>query len=149
MNQENHKGAKTRRHKEDEKLVAYEPAPATIEALAKEVIGAGIEVHQAIGPGFPESVYENALSLELSARNISHACQHPISVVYRGQTVGEGRADLLVADGLVVELKAVETINDAHRAQVVAYLKALNLKLGLLMNFHAAVLRDGIRRIIN
>src|SRR5688572_27834431 len=103
----------------------------TAEQLAHAVIGAAIEVHRLIGPGQPESVYENALSHELALRNISHQRQVPIPIVYKGLEVGEGRADLLVGGRLVVELKSCEQLHDVHRAQVRAYLCATGHVLGL------------------
>jgi GxxExxY protein len=119
-----------------------------LDGLANSVIGAAIEVHRHLGPGYLESVYEEALGIELSERKISFHRQYPISVVYKGKTVGEGKLDLLVENQLVVELKAVETLLPVHKAQVISYLKATNLHLGLLINFNVSVVRDGIQRII-
>lgn len=120
----------------------------TPEEASYAVIGAAIEVHRALGPGFPESVYEAALSLELGFRTIPFLRQSPFEVTYRGQRVGEGRVDLLVGACLVVELKAVERIAPVHTAQVVGYLRALDLRLGLILNFNTAVLKDGIIRVV-
>jgi GxxExxY protein len=119
-----------------------------LDGLVNMVIGAAIEVHRHLGPGYLESVYEEALGIELSERNISFRRQHPISVEYKGKAVGEGRLDLLVADQLVVELKAVEALLPVHKAQVISYLKVTKLRLGLLVNFNVPVLRNGIQRII-
>ena len=119
------------------------------EQRAFETIGAAIEVHRELGPGLPESVYERALSHELTLRSIPHRCQAPLPVVYKGVQVGEGRLDLLVDDRLVVELKACETLADVHRAQVRAYLCTTGHRLGLLINFNVQVLHDGIKRVIN
>lgn len=119
-----------------------------VEELAHEVIGAAIEVHRELGPGFPEAVYEQALSHELQFRNISFVQQAMIHVQYKGRMVGEGRVDLLIADSLIVELKTVEAIAPVHAAQVVAYLKATQQKLGLLINFNVPRLKDGLKRII-
>jgi len=122
---------------------------ADTEALAHEVIGAAIEVHKTLGPGFPELVYEQALAHELNLRKIQVSCQSPVLVKYKDVMVGEGRIDMLVGGRLVVELKAVETFAEVHAAQVVAYLKAINQPLGLLINFNVPVLRQGIKRIIH
>ncbi|MEK7815963.1 MAG: GxxExxY protein [Pseudomonadota bacterium] len=119
-----------------------------LDELANSVIGAAIEVHRHLGPGYLESVYEEALGIELMERHIPYRLQHLISVTYKGKSVGEGKLDLLVADKLVVELKAVEALLPVHKAQVISYLKATKLHLGLLINFNASVLRDGIQRII-
>ncbi len=119
-----------------------------IEALAYQVIGCVIEVHREIGPGYLESVYENALAVELEQQGIPFERQFPIDVQYKGVNVGQGRIDLLVDKSLVVELKAIEQFAPVHQAQVISYLKATKLELGLLINFNAEVLKDGIRRVI-
>ena len=121
----------------------------SLERLAHAVIGAAIEVHRVIGPGLPETVYETALSHELTLRQISHERQVPLPVLYKGVQVGEGRMDLVVERRLVVELKACEQLHDVHRAQVWAYVCATGFLLGLLINFNVAMLQDGIRRVIN
>jgi GxxExxY protein len=120
-----------------------------IEAIARQVIGAAIEVHRVLGPGFPESVYRNALSHELKLRGIEHKCEAPAPVMYKGVSVGEGKLDVLVAKSIVVELKTVESLSEVHRAQVIAYLQTMHLRLGFLINFNVVLLRDGIKRIIN
>ena len=122
-----------------------EPSSATDEAI-RRVIGAAIEVHRTIGPGFPEIVYERALCVELRMRGIPFEQQPKINVSYKGVEVGAGQLDV-IADGIVVELKAVHTLLPLHRAQLLAYLKASNHHLGLLLNFNASVLT--IRRVIS
>lgn len=118
------------------------------EALAHEVIGAGIEVHRQLGPGFLESVYEKALSIELSLRGIPHVCQHQVRVQYKDIDVGEGRLDIWVAERIVLELKTVDQFAPIHEAIALAYLHAVDNELALLINFKVAVLRNGIRRVI-
>lgn len=118
------------------------------DLLARTVIGAAIAVHRALGPGYPESVYEEAMAIELAHQGLRYRRQHTVGVFYRDQRVGEGRLDFLVEDALVVELKAVERLAAVHRAQVLAYLKATGLALGLLLNFNEAVLKDGLERIV-
>jgi GxxExxY protein len=120
----------------------------TDEEAAFAAIGAAIEVHRILGPGFPESVYEQALAIELDHRRIPFQRQHVFTVVYKGEIVGSGRADFLIADALVLELKSVERLTAVHGAQVMAYLNALNLRLGLVMNFNSAVLKGGIQRVV-
>ena len=115
---------------------------------AKRVIGAGIEVHRLLGPGYLEKVYEEALAIELALLDIPFRRQHPVSVPYKGHAIGEGFLDFLVGDCLIVELKAVIAFADIHRAQVMSYLKATGLTLGLLMNFHVPCLKDGIKRVV-
>lgn len=119
------------------------------ERLAEAVIGAAIEVHRLLGPGMPELSYRKAFSHELELRNIPHRCEVPFPIVYKGLHVGEGRIDILVDNLIIVELKAVEALTPVHRAQVITYLKATKLKLGLLINFNVVVLKDGIKRVIN
>jgi GxxExxY protein len=119
-----------------------------IDNLAHSVIGAAIQVHRYLGPGYLESVYEEALAIELALRGLSHERQSPVGVEYKGHIVGESRLDLIVERRLIVELKTVERLAPIHRAQVVSYLKATGLHLALLINFNEVVLRNGIRRII-
>ena len=127
---------------------AQQPVDPVLERLAKEVIGAAIAVHRELGPGFPESVYEKSLALELGLRNVKAVSQAPVTVSYKGSVVGEGRIDLLVEGRLIVELKTVESFTATHPAQVVAYLRARGERLGLLINFNVPVLKSGLKRII-
>ena len=120
-----------------------------VEAIARNIIGAAIEVHRILGPGLPESVYRKALSHEFDLRGIQHTYETPIPILYKGVLVGEGRMDLLVEQCIVIELKTVESLNDVHRAQLIAYLQATHLRLGFLINYNVALLRDGMRRILN
>lgn len=120
-----------------------------IEALAHEVIGAAIEVHRTLGPGYLESVYQNALSHELTLRGIDHVCQAPTPVSYKGLGVGKGAVDILVAGQIILELKCVEALHPMHEAQLHSYLKATGLRLGYLMNFKSTTLKEGLRRIIH
>jgi GxxExxY protein len=119
-----------------------------LDRLAHEVIGAAIEVHRILGPGFLESVYEEALIVELGLRTIPVQRQVPIPLVYKGVAIGQGRLDLLVQGKLIVEIKTVEALAPIHKAQTISYLKATGLQLALLINFNAAVLKDGIKRIV-
>jgi len=125
----------------------HEP-DARLNSLTDSVIGAAIEVHRHLGPGYLESVYEKALCVELDAQGVPHRSQVPIPVQYKGVDVGEGRLDILVANTLPVELKAVEAIHSIHKAQVISYLKATGLPLGLLINFNVTVLHKGVSRVI-
>jgi GxxExxY protein len=119
-----------------------------VEELAHGVIGAAIEVHRVLGPGFLEAPYEDALCVELEMRGIPFVRQHPVTLKYKGHDVGESRLDLLVGNLLIVELKAVDTLLPIHQAQLMSYLKMMRLKLGLLINFNVRYLKDGIKRII-
>lgn len=117
-----------------------------VDEAASRVIGAAIEVHRAIGPGFPEIVYERALCVELQMRRIPFEQRPTVQVTYKGVVVGQGQLDL-IADGIVVELKAVYMLLPVHRSQLNSYLRASGHRLGLLLNFETAVLT--IRRVIN
>ena len=119
-----------------------------IDQIASVVVDAALEVHRILGPGYLESVYEDAMARELTLRGISFERQKPIDVEYKGSKVGQGRLDFLVAGKLVVELKAVESITPVHTAQVISYLKATGLPLGLLLNFNTPLMKNGIRRIV-
>lgn len=119
-----------------------------LDQLAHDVIGAAIEVHRILGPGFRERSYQRVLAIELRLRAIPHLIESPIKLEYKGESIGEGRIDILVADALVVELKTVDAIAEIHEAQALAYLKATGHQLALIINFNTPVLRDGIKRII-
>jgi GxxExxY protein len=119
-----------------------------LDSLAAQVVDAALDVHRTLGPGFLESVYEEALSVELRLRGIPHCRQAPVTVQYKGVSVGEGRIDLLVDGSLVVELKAVDSLAPIHVAQVLSYLKASRLHLGLLITFNVPQLRRGVRRVV-
>jgi len=124
-----------------------EPSPK-LDQLAHEVIGAAIEVHRTLGPGYLESVYEEALAIELALRGIPFTRQVVIAVDYKGHSVGESRLDLLVGGQLVTELKAVEALAPIHSAQVISYLKTTGHPLGLLINFNVCFLKDGVKRVV-
>jgi GxxExxY protein len=118
------------------------------DPLTHAVIGAAIEVHRVIDPGFLESVYEEALAVELEERSILFERQYPIAVTYKGHNIGEGRLDLFVDGRLVVELKAVEALLPIHMAQALSYMKMTQCKTGLLINFNVPILTKGIRRLV-
>ena len=115
--------------------------------LTEQVIGAAIVVHRVIGPGFLEATYGKALAIELRHRGISFMQEAPVSMSYRGESIGEGRLDFLVEDKLILELKAVDQLHPIHTAQVISYLKATGHQLALLINFNVPVLKEGIKRI--
>ncbi len=119
-----------------------------LDAIANRVIGAALEVHRHLGPGFLESIYEEAFAAELGLQHIAHERQKPIRLFYKDHSIGEHRIDLLVEDMLVVELKAVDKFLPIHKAQLISYLKASSLSLGLLINFNEKWLRDGIQRVV-
>jgi GxxExxY protein len=119
-----------------------------IDATAHTVIGAAIEVHRVLGPGFAESIYEEALCVELTRLNLPFERQVPVAIEYKAHAIGQARLDLFVADCLIVELKTVPQLLPIHTTQLISYLSAMKRPLGLLINFHVAVLRSGIRRVV-
>jgi GxxExxY protein len=119
-----------------------------IERAATRVIGAAIEVHRTLGPGYLEGVYEEALAVELRLRGIAFKRQMTFALSYKGSSVGEGRLDFLVDDCLIVEIKAVDTLSAVHVAQALSYLKATGCSLALLINFNVPLLQRGVKRVI-
>ena len=118
------------------------------DSLTEQVIGCAIEVHRHLGPGLLESAYEIALCHELALVALRFVRQKGIPLTYKGERLDAGfRADLVIEDALLVELKAIEKLMPIHTAQVVTYLKLSGLCTGLLMNFNERVLREGVRRI--
>ena len=121
-----------------------------INDLTHEVISAAIEVHRTLGPGLLESSYEECLCREFDLRKIPYERQKELPIEYKGIKLDCGyRLDVLVADRLILELKACESLQGIHEAQILTYLKLTGLKLGLLINFNVRVLKDGIKRIAN
>ena len=119
------------------------------DSRSHEVIGAAIEVHRHKGPGRVESIYERCLLRELQLRKIPAASQIRVPVEYKGIVFDEPlRMDVYVDDCLVVELKAVEQVVPAHKAQLMSYMKLVDAPLGLLINFHEPLLKNGISRMI-
>jgi len=118
------------------------------DQFAAAVVDAAVEVHRHLGPAFSENVYESALCHELRSRQVSFERQVVVPVFYKGLQVGEGRIDLLVGSLLVLELKALPALDRVHTAQLLAYLKATGLRLGLLLNFGQPRMHSGIRRLV-
>ena len=118
--------------------------------LTGEVIGAAIEVHKILGPGLLESTYEECLCRELELRKIPYERQKELPIEYKGLKLDCGyRLDILVANRLIFELKACESLQPIHEAQLLTYLKLTGIKLGLLINFNLPMLKQGIKRIAN
>ena len=119
-------------------------------ALSREIIGAAIAVYRALGPGLLESVYQQCLYRELELQNIASETEVSIAAAYKGLKFDVAyRADLLVVEKVVVELKAVEKLLPVHEAQLLSYLRLQDKRLGLLINFNVPVLKDGVRRVVN
>jgi GxxExxY protein len=125
-----------------------QPLPPNYNDLTRVVIGAAIQVHRTLGPGFLESTYQAAMCVELGRRGIPFQQQVEFSVVYEGVRVSTSVLDLVIDEILVVELKAVESIAMIHRMQLHSYLKAGGFLLGLIVNFNVVQIRDGLARVI-
>ena len=118
--------------------------------FSREVIGAAVEVQRVLGVGLLESAYAAALAIELNARGLSYQRERAIEASYKGQPLGVAyRADFVVEESVLVELKAIEIINLTHRAQLLSYLRVSGMKLGLLINFHTFPITKGIHRVVN
>ena len=119
------------------------------DALSRDVIGAAIEVHRTMGPGLIESIYEKCLMRELKLQGILAKRQLSVPVEYKGYTFEESlRLDIFVEDCLLLELKSVEKVHPIHKAQLLSYMKLIDVPVGLLFNFHELQMRDGIHRMI-
>lgn len=117
--------------------------------LSNQVIGLAIEVHRELGPGLLESVYEECLAFELTRYRIPFARQLELPVSYKGNHINMNyRIDLLIDNSLIIELKAVNSLKEIHKAQLLTYMKLANIKTGLLMNFNTPVLKQGIKRLV-
>ena len=117
--------------------------------LTKTVIGSAIEVHRELGPGLLEGTYRACLLRQLRLDGMQARAEIPIPIVYKGERTDFGyRADIVVEDRVLLELKAVETLLPVHEAQVLTYLKHSKLRVGLLLNFNVALLKNGIRRFV-
>ncbi|MBY0313087.1 MAG: GxxExxY protein [Phycisphaerales bacterium] len=123
--------------------------PDEMERIAHEVIGCAIRVHQTLGPGLLEVLYERAMMIELGRAGLHAASQVVFKVRYADQVIGEHRLDVLVADWVALDLKAVEGLAPVHTAQLVSSLRIADKPWGLLLNFNSVVLKDGLKRVIN
>lgn len=122
----------------------------TENEVARQIVDAAYKVHTTLGPGLLESVYEAVLAYELQKRGLQVVRQQPIPVIYESVHLEEGfRADLVVEGKVIVELKSVEAAAPLHKKQLLTYLRLADKRLGLLINFGAALIKDGITRIVN
>lgn len=122
----------------------------TENAIAKEIVDAAFRIHTTLGPGLLESVYDAVLAYELDRRGLRTVRQQPIPVVYETVRIDTGfRADLIVEDKVIVEIKSVEVLAPVHKKQLLTYLRLADKRLGLLINFHVPLIKDGIYRIVH
>ena len=129
-------------------LRVHSPLSEETETRVEQIIGCGIRVHQELGPGFLESVYRNAFCLELDYSRVPFEREKPVIVRYHDVQVAVHRIDMVVWNSVVVELKAIRTLEEIHHAQVMSYLRATGLRVGLVMNFSGTTLKAGLRRVI-
>ena len=124
--------------------------PSDVESLAKIVVDSAFAVHSELGPGLLESAYEACLSRELGLRGVKHQLQLPVPLNYKGIRVEIGyRADVVVEEKLLIELKAADQLLPVHTAQVITYLRLKRFPLGLLINFNEVLIKHGIHRVLN
>ena len=124
--------------------------PAEVEKLVTLVVDSAFAVHQELGPGLLESAYEACLSHELRLRGIQHQLQLPVPLHYKGIKIEVGyRADVVVEEKLLIELKSVDVLSPVHTAQVITYLRLKKFPLGLLINFNEVLIKHGIHRVLN
>jgi len=122
--------------------------PPETDALIRQIIGCAIRVHSELGPGFLEAIYASALAIELEAAKISFEREKPILVLYRGQPIAGQRLDFVVANTVILEIKAASKIDPIFQAKLISHLRATKLRAGLLINFNVPLLKEGIKRIV-
>lgn len=124
------------------------PVPPALEAVTGRIISACITVHRELGPGLLEVFYQRAVAYELSAAGVPHQAELVVPVRYKGTVLGHHRLDLVVADSVIVEVKAIDRLAPIHLAQVISYLRLTRLRVALLINFNVPVLKEGVKRVV-
>lgn len=127
---------------------AEEVIDPELEQVISQVIGSAIDVHKAIGPGFDREVYVKALLFELNDRGVSYEEDHPFEIKYRDQEIGSGKIEILVDESLVLTVKTVHRLTLFDKTQMISTLRASELDVGLMLNFHAPLMKDGLQRVI-
>jgi GxxExxY protein len=128
--------------------MTFEPIPEAVENVATGVIGAAIEVHKHLGPGFLERIYHEALCFELDVRHLAFERECSVVVKYKGMPITGQRIDLIVNRCVIVELKAAVRVDPVHEAKLISYLRTAGLRLGLLLNFNARTMKEGLKRVV-
>ena len=131
-----------------QRKILCSPTEFPLKGVTGKIISCALEVHSTLGPGLLESAYEEALGHEFALRKIRYIRQAEINLKYKGKNIGSHRIDYLVEDEVIVELKAVDALHRIYEAQLLTYLRALEKRVGLLINFNVSRLREGIRRLI-
>jgi GxxExxY protein len=127
-----------------------DPERERLDLLTDKIIGFGINVHRALGPGLLESAYEECICYELAQAGLGFTRQTHLPVAYKGVKLDCGyRMDVVVEESVILEVKTVEKLIGIHEAQLLSYLKMSGMRVGLLMNFHVPVLKSGLKRIVN
>jgi GxxExxY protein len=128
---------------------AIEPIPAEVEWVGRRVIGCGISVHRALGPGYKESIYAEAMCIEMDSQGLTFEREKPLKVFYEGVEIPGQRLDLLIERALIVECKVVDQIIPVHTRQVTSYMKTTGIRLAFIFNFNVNVLMpNGFKRIV-
>ena len=127
----------------------HPPIPPECEDIVRACIGCAIRVHQELGPGYREIVYQRAYCLELDSRGLTFECEKEVLVRYRDWQIPGQKLDLIVADVVLIEIKSVPRLSARHEKQILSYLKSTGLRVGLLLNFNARLMREGLRRFVN
>ena len=131
-------------------MLDVDPLQKRINDITERLIGCGISVHRVLGPGLLESAYEECICFELNEAGLKFERQVPLPVIYKGVKLDCGyRMDIVIENLVIAEIKAVERLLPIHDAQLLSYLRLYDKRVGLLMNFHAVVLKNGLKRIAN
>jgi GxxExxY protein len=118
------------------------------EAVVTSAVACGLTVHRELGPGFEETIYQQAFCLELESRGIKFECEKPVEVRYKRWLIPGQRIDLIVDGVVLIEIKTVSKLKRLHESQVVSYLKTTGLRVGLLMNFNSVLFKHGLKRVV-
>ena len=128
--------------------MTHQPVDDETERVGAIVIGAAIEVHRHLGPGFLERIYHDALCIELTARGMPYERERSVAIVYKGISIPGQRIDLVVGERVVIELKASNRVDALQHARAISYLRAVKLRLALVLNFNLLTMKEGICRIV-
>lgn len=131
-------------------LRKYSDIAEYLDGLSKEVVDCVFKVHQNLGPGYTEKIYEDCFCIEASKKNLQIFRQYPLKMVYEGEVIpSDFRLDVIVENQIILELKAVEKINPVHEAQIYSYLKMSGMPMGFLINFNVPLIKNGIKRYVS
>jgi len=129
-------------------LIVASTLPPETERTIRQTIGCGIEVHRVLGPGYVEAIYAQAMEIELQSQGLGFERERAITVDYKGHRIAGQRVDFIVEGRVIIEIKSVARLEPVFEARLISYLRTTGLRAGLLMNFNAMLLKDGLRRIV-